>query len=81
VLCYAKEDSQMNITEIAGKPCDQCGQGIYIIKEVQEPVTANGKTILVTVMVAECSHCSERVYDDTAVHAIQAVHEQLAASA
>lgn len=71
----------MNITEVAGKPCDMCGLGVYVIKQVQEPVTVNGKTIFVSVMVAECSQCGERAYDDEATHIIQSAHNQLAKTA
>lgn len=71
----------MNIAEVAGKPCDMCGQGVYVIKQVLEPVTVDGKTITVDVTVAECSRCGERAYDDKAVHAIQAAHQQLARTA
>jgi len=71
----------MNIQEVTGKPCDICGQGVYVIKQVQEPVMVDGKTTFVTVTVAECSVCGERAYDDAAVRVIQAAHQQLAKSA
>jgi len=71
----------MNIHEVAGKPCDMCGQGVYVIKQVQEPVTRDGKTTFVPVTVAECSQCGERAYDDEAVQAIQAAYKQLAKTA
>ncbi len=71
----------MNIAEIAGKPCDMCGLGVYVIKQVEEPVTVDGKTITIPVTIAECSHCGERVYDDEATTKIQAAYKQLAATA
>ena len=71
----------MNIAEVAGKPCDMCGQGVYIIKQVQEPVMVNGKTRLIAVTVAECSHCGERVYDDEAARKLQEAYKELAATA
>jgi len=71
----------MTIFEVADKPCDLCGQGVYIIKHVQEPVTVNGKTSYVAITVAECSRCGERAYDDEAVRAAQAAHTQLARTA
>ena len=71
----------MTITEVAGKPCDLCGQGVYVIKQVQEPVTVKGQTIYVSVTVAECSHCGERAYDDEAARIVQAAYTQLARTA
>jgi YgiT-type zinc finger domain-containing protein len=70
----------MKIAEVAGKPCDMCGQGVYVIKQVPEPVTVNGKMTFVSVTVAECSHCGERIYDE-AVRTIQAAYNQLAKTA
>jgi len=71
----------MTITEVAGKPCDLCGRGVYVIKSVQEPVTVNGETTYVPITVAECSRCGERAYDDEAARAIQAAYAQLARTA
>jgi len=71
----------MTITEVAGKPCDVCGRGVYVIKHIQEPVTVNGETTLVPITVAECSHCGERAYDDEAARAVQAAYAQLARTA
>ncbi len=71
----------MKIQELAGKRCDMCGKGIYIIKDVQEPVTHHGKTIYVPVTVAECSVCHEHAYDAEGSRKIQAAYNQLAAIA
>ena len=76
-----KEITTMDIKQLAGKRCDMCGQGVYIIKEVQEPITNHGKTIMVAVTVAECSVCHEHAYDADGSRKIQAAYNHLAATA
>lgn len=71
----------MNVSEVAGKPCDMCGQGVYVIKRVQEPVTVQGTMTYVPIIVAECSRCGEHVYDDEAGRALQSAYARLATTA
>ncbi len=67
----------MNIAVVASKPCDVCSHGVYVIKQIQEPVTVKSKTRLIAVIVAECSHCSERAYDDEATSKMQEAYKEL----
>lgn len=69
----------MRIAEVAGKSCNMCGQGSYVVKQVEEAVTVNGQTQRVLVTVAECDRCGERAYDDDAVRKLQEAHRQLTA--
>ena len=70
----------MDIHQLAGKRCDMCGQGVYVIKDVQEPITNHGKTFSVPVTVAECSVCHEHAYDAEGSRKMQAAYNQLAAT-